>query len=492
MLAALLVVTRVVSAGVFLVAAVTKLADRAGTRDAITAFGAPRRSAAALAVVLPLAELAVAALLVPAPTSVYGALGALLLLALFSAAIGWNLLHGRAPDCHCFGQLHSAPAGWQTLARNAGLAGLAVFAIGGSLTAPDASATAWLGRLDGAELVALAVGVSAAVVVAAGVAAFVSLLRSYGGVLVRLERVEAALADAGIELGDDVEVPEIGLEPGTAAPPFWAHSLTGETVSLETLAASGLPSLLLFTSPHCGPCKNLLPVASEWQHDYAEELAVVFVSDGAPDEVRAEAAELGLRHVLLDERRDLYRAYEANGTPSAVLLAPDGTIGSWVASGRDWIEQLVAQAVEQPDEEQGLPVGAEAPALELRSLEGELVGLESLRGRDALLLFWNPDCGFCRAMHDGVIAWEAAANEATPRLVIVSSGDEESSRREGFQSLVLLDEGFSAGSAFGANGTPMGVLVDVEGRVASRVVAGADAVFALAAPLELASPTAAR
>ena len=141
-------------------------------------------------------------------------------------------------------------------------------------------------------------------------------------------------------------MPEIGLEPGTAAPPFWARSLTGETVSLETLIASERPSLLLFTSPRCGPCKGLLPLAAEWQREHADELTVLFASDGTFEEVRAEAEELGLDQVLLDENRELYLAYQANGTPSAVLVAPDGTIASWVASGRDWIEQLVAQALD--------------------------------------------------------------------------------------------------------------------------------------------------
>src|SRR5207247_7324989 len=86
------------------------------------------------------------------------------------------------------------------------------------------------------------------------------------------------------------------------------------------------------------------------------------------------------------------------GTPSAVLIEPDGTIGSWVASGSDRIEQLVARALER-QEEQGLALGTEAPMLELPSLDGKAVSLESLRGRDALLVFWNPSCGFCRAMH---------------------------------------------------------------------------------------------
>jgi len=45
---------------------------------------------------------------------------------------------------------------------------------------------------------------------------------------------------------------------------------------------------------------------------------------------------------------------------------------------------------------------------------------------------------------------------------------------------VLLDSSSSVMSSFGANGTPMAVLVDAEGRVASSVAAGAEQVFALA------------
>jgi hypothetical protein len=45
---------------------------------------------------------------------------------------------------------------------------------------------------------------------------------------------------------------------------------------------------------------------------------------------------------------------------------------------------------------------------------------------------------------------------------------------------VLLDQGSGVMSAFGANGTPMAVLGDAHGRVASEVAAGAPAVLALA------------
>src|SRR5262245_4433792 len=479
MIVALALVARLALAGVFAVAGIAKLLDRDGTRKAVVGFGAPERIAGALAIALPLAELAVAGLLLPASTAVYGALGAVALLALFTGAIAVSVARGQAPDCHCFGQLHSAPASWKTLARNGVLLGVGLVALVGSVAEEPKSAVAWIGELSDSELALLAVGATAALVIAVGGAAFLTLMRSYGQVLTRLERVEAALASGGFDLEDAMEADRIGLEPGTPAPTFWAKSLAGESVSRDSLTESGIPSALLFTSPHCGPCQALLPLAAEWQREHAGALNIVLVSDGTTEEIEAETVELGLENILLDADRRLYAAFQANGTPSAVIVSADGTIGSWVASGREWIEQLVASALGGTEGE-GLPIGTEAPALELPSLGGASVSLEELRGRETLLLFWNPDCGFCQSMRDDLLAWEGTVNGAGPRLVVISSGDAESTRAEGFRSLVLLDEEFAAGTAFSANGTPMAVLVDADGRIASEVAAGAEAVLELA------------
>jgi len=51
----------------------------------------------------------------------------------------------------------------------------------------------------------------------------------------------------------------------------------------------------------------------------------------------------------------------------------------------------------------------------------------------------------------------------------------------GLRSTVVLDKGgINVGSKFGAGGTPMAVLVDAEGKIASELAAGAPAVLALA------------
>jgi uncharacterized membrane protein YphA (DoxX/SURF4 family) len=112
---AFVLIARLLLAGVFAVAGLAKLADRSGSRQAVTGFGLPSSLAGSLSILLPLAELAVAAALIPTSTALWGAIGALALLLVFLVGIGINLARGRKPDCHCFGQLHSAPAGWKTL-----------------------------------------------------------------------------------------------------------------------------------------------------------------------------------------------------------------------------------------------------------------------------------------------------------------------------------------------------------------------------------------
>src|SRR5918998_3948334 len=124
-----LLVIRLLLAAVFVVAGVANLADRRGSRQAIIDFGVPAGLASPLGILLPLAELVCAVALIPSATAWWGAVGTLTLVLLFVAGIGINLARGRKPACHCFGQLHSAPAGWSTLARNAVLAAPAAFIV---------------------------------------------------------------------------------------------------------------------------------------------------------------------------------------------------------------------------------------------------------------------------------------------------------------------------------------------------------------------------
>src|ERR671916_2626020 len=147
-----LLVIRLLLAAVFVVAGVAKLADRKGSRQAMIDFGVPTGLASPLGILLPLAELVCAVALIPSATAWWGAVGTLALVLLFVAGIGINLARGRKPECRCFGQLHSAPAGWSTLARNTVLAAPAAFVVWqGREGDVGPSAVGWVGALSAVQ-----------------------------------------------------------------------------------------------------------------------------------------------------------------------------------------------------------------------------------------------------------------------------------------------------------------------------------------------------
>jgi thiol-disulfide isomerase/thioredoxin len=132
-------------------------------------------------------------------------------------------------------------------------------------------------------------------------------------------------------------------------------------------------------------------------------------------------------------------------------------------------------------------IGDPAPALRLPDLGGALLDLAAFRGERTLVLFWNPGCGFCQRMLEDLKAWEAHPPAGASRLLVVSTGTVEANRALGLRSPIVLDQGFMVGCAFAAGGTPMAVLVDAEGKIASDLAAGAPAVLALAAGDEVAT-----
>jgi len=507
-----LLVARLLLALVFVVAGLAKLADRQGSRQAAIDFGVPGALATPLAVFLPLAELAVAMTLIPTSTAWWGAVGALSLLLLFGVGIGANLARGRKPDCHCFGQLHSTPAGWSTLARNgvlAVVAGLVVWQ-GTSGVGVGPSALGWLTTLSAAQALLLIGGLVLLGLLVAQWWFLIHLLRQNGRLLVRLEALEARLdTDDVVASRNGAQQQSAGLPVGSKAPDFSLSGLYGETLTLGSLRAPGKPVMLLFTDPNCGPCATLLPEIGRWQQEHAERLTILLISRGGdPEENRFKSQEHGLWHVLLQEDWEVSDAYRSRGTPSAVLVLSDGRIGSPVACGTEGIRALLTRAVEAPDQlpmrpaAQGEPcpncgkvhpagehaaqrtrpagprVGEPAPEIRLEDLEGNDVELADFRGEETLVLFWNPGCGFCQKMLPDLKEWEADPPEGAPKLLVVSGGTEANEAMD-LSSPVVLDHDFAAGRAFGAAGTPSAVLVDAEGRIASEVSVGAPAILEL-------------
>ena len=199
-----LLIARVALAVVFATAAVAKLIDPARTRESLAGFGVAERFRASAAVVLPLTELALAALLLPQPTAVGAAIAAIVLLLAFSAAIARAIAHDETPDCNCFGQLGSHPVGRASLARNAVLGAVAVTI---AAAGPGESVGQALSGVDALP----AVGVTALVLLLAAQAAF-----SY-----QLFRQNARLLDRVRALEDGSR--GVRPVPGTARASTWVR-----------------------------------------------------------------------------------------------------------------------------------------------------------------------------------------------------------------------------------------------------------------------------
>jgi thiol-disulfide isomerase/thioredoxin len=233
---------------------------------------------------------------------------------------------------------------------------------------------------------------------------------------------------------------------------FDAYGETGDGNQLLHLIEQLKPdALLLFVGPDCEPCKALKPDIESWQTRHAEIMTVRVISESGKNRAIADA-------------------YLCAGTPGAVLINADGTIGSPLSMGPDEIKALVAHATMPPPPKPG----DFAPEVELPDLAGNKIELKSFRGSPTVALFWNPGCGYCQNMLEKLKAWENNGGRDSLKLLVVSTGSVEDNRAQGFRSSVVIDSGFSAGNAFGASGTPSAIRIDREGKVASAIGVGAD------------------
>jgi thiol-disulfide isomerase/thioredoxin len=468
-------IIRILLGAVFGVAALAKLADRVGAQQALRDFGVPSILVPWAGALLSLAELGIAIALIPAATAWWAACAACMLLVVFAAGITLALTRGNRPNCHCFGQLASRPIGWSTLARNLVLATAAAFVLLQGQVTVDAIGVDDVGDLIGANPFWLLMGVGVLGLLATEGWLLVHLLRQNGRLLLRIEDLEARFATRGVPLAAEwmqaAARPMLGLPRGAPAPTFRLESHYGDADTLEALRAASKPIVLVFSDPNCKACAALLPEIGCWQRDYASAVTIALISRRAPTLNRGEMTEIGLTHVLLQQRDEVAKAYEVVGTPSAVLVYPDGTIGSSVSEGPDAIRDLVARTV-------GL--STPAIALKLPDLTGKMTELADFEGSPVLVLFWNPNCGFCKRMLPDLKAWEAHPTEEAPKLLIVSTGSVEENRSMGLCSTIVVDQTFMAGRVFAVSGTPTAVLFDAEGNIASEMAAGADAVMSLA------------
>jgi thiol-disulfide isomerase/thioredoxin len=456
---------RLLLAAVFVVSAVSKLRDAAGARQAIEDFGLPRPLVRPIAAALPIVELGLGVLLVVAdPAATLGAVGSLLLLSAFTATIVLNLLRGRQVDCHCFGRLSGGPAGWRTVTRNAVLLLLAAVPLRDAGGMPSLPAAA--DDYTAAELgtTAVLVVMSACIVVLALL--LQTLVRRYGGVLLRLEALES----------------HVGLAAPAPAPSFALPDLDDELVALTDVLAAGRPALIAFISPTCHLCGELIPDLERWQTDPDEPMSVVVISTGNVRDNRDKIGVGSQLRVLLQDIQVTETAWGVTGTPAAVFVSADGALVGTPAYGIEPIRTMHDNVVTNLALANGLdahqiqprPVSAGDVIAEMTvTVEGhEPSTLVSATEDERLLVFWRFDCGFCEQILDDLRRLEAES-----RVVLVTGSTTAAIRDSGLSSPILREDG-TLTAALQVPGTPSAVTVRA-GVVTSAVAVGGPDVLAL-------------
>jgi peroxiredoxin len=172
----------------------------------------------------------------------------------------------------------------------------------------------------------------------------------------------------------------------------------------------------------------------------------------------------------------VWLGYQFLGQMGRVLLRLDAL--------ENQLKQLALPAPAQaPAAPAGLPLGSDAPAFDLPDLEGKPSALSRYRGRKVLLIFFNPQCGFCTQMLSDLAALPAEPGPSEPMPLVVTTGKVEDNRRlfqeHSIRCPVLLQKEMTVASQYAVHGTPMGYLIDENSKIASPVAIGKDALLSL-------------
>lgn len=132
-----------------------------------------------------------------------------------------------------------------------------------------------------------------------------------------------------------------GLAVGEPAPVVVVEDLGGRVLTIGGRRDDARSLLVMFVSPTCPVCKQLLPVLKSSRRDERDWLEIVLASDG----------ELARQHSFLEAQgldvfpyivsTELGRSYQVSRLPFAALIDADGTLRArGIINSREHLESL--------------------------------------------------------------------------------------------------------------------------------------------------------
>ncbi len=481
-----LLLVRLALFGVFFLAGAGKLMDLAGSEKAVRDFGVPEPLAKPIAFGLPIVELLIAYLLLFTSVSWFSAVGGFLLLLSFIIGMIYQISKGNAPDCHCFGQMHSEPVGISSLVRNIVLAVLAGVLL---ISQPGFQGTK-LGLTDG-EMVQSVTLLTTLMLAFIGVVHVRKIIENQGTILRRLDLMELVAGDGEPLERKNAGDPTDGLPIGAPFPDFELPDLSGKVVTFDHIFSRRKPFLFFFIGPACGPCKALLPEIEAWSEEFGEKMSFVLVSTGPPEVNRERYAGKLEPSILLQKDRELAKIVYAKWTPTAIFVDVNGNVASHPAAGDTAIRDLIEKMRKDDPTRENVffrigssrirepKIGTAVPEFALDAIGGEKLTRSAFQGSKTLTVFLSLTCPHCQDMVEEIKAWEPQRSNGDPKVLVFSDGDLDAHREWGLASPVVIDPKYGTAVKLGMQGTPSAVLVNENGVIVTETAIGAPNIWAL-------------
>jgi len=477
----ILLLIRLFLAAIFVAAGIGKFLDLEGAEKSVKAFGTPADLAKTFAVAIPFAEIVFGTSLLFVSVSWIGSVGVFLFLLVFIGGMIWQLAQGNAPECHCFGAIHSEPVSTKSLIRNIIFALLALFLVAQGKEKQGLS----LEQMTNETLLQLILGLAIVGLLAAAMFYLKKIAGQQTQIMRRIEALEITLHEGGMLDRENLTDPREGLPIGAPAPDFALPDANGNKVSLGDLLSRGKPLLFFYVGPNCAPCAALIPEIEAWQSDLKDKVNFVFLSNGDSKENLEKFG--AATEILLQEQREIAETYNARWTPTAFLVNPQGTIASHLAVGDAAIRELAEKIktenlgrdffyISNGDKSR---IGESVPEFSLEDLRGKQIGTNDLQGKKTLVTFWSMTCPHCTNMMEELKDWDKQKGADEPNLIVFSDGEAEAHKDLELDSPILLDKDYKTAEKFGMYGTPSAVLVDENGTIVSETAIGAANIWAL-------------